>query len=140
MWVVNWFPMDDNDFEKLLSRKYAQVVLYILLNAEDYSCSFSMLRDEVDAIISDDSRGTKETYKQGQYSTQTLDSVLKEAKSVGIASKYLDDGKKRWRLHPSQLSESQINKIRERNSPDRVHTDTDSVDFYFDSHTDVRDK
>lgn len=53
--------MDDTEFERLLKQKYAQIVLKALLDAEGYSYAFSALRDEVNTIIVDDSRGSKET-------------------------------------------------------------------------------
>jgi DNA-binding transcriptional ArsR family regulator len=129
--------MDDIEFERLLKQKYAQIVLKALLDAEGYSYAFSALRDEVNTIIVDDSRGSKETVREGEYSPASLSSLLSAAKEAGIVTKYLnDDGKVRWRLCPSRLSQSQIDEIRSRNSTNRTHTDISSLDHYSERHTD----
>ena len=52
--------MDETEFEQLLHRRYAQVVLKVLLDAEGHSYAFSALREEVHTITSDDSRGATE--------------------------------------------------------------------------------
>lgn len=121
--------MDDTEFEKLLNRKYAQVVLKVLLDAEDHSYAFSALRDEINSFVIDDSRGARETAWEGEYSPASLSSVLSAAQDAGIVSQYLDDGKKRWRLHPSQLSQFQINRIRSKNSPEVPHADTANLEI-----------
>ena len=120
--------MDDTEFEQLLNRKYAQIVLKVLLDAEDHSYAFSALRDEVNAIVADDSRGAKETAGKEEYSPASLSSVLSAAQDAGIVSQYLDNGKKRWRLRPSQLSQFQINRIRDKNSIDGSHAETAFVE------------
>lgn len=122
--------MNDSELEQLLNRKYAQIVLKALLDSEDYSYAFSALRNEVNAIVADDSRGARETAGKEEYSPASLISVLSAAQDAGIVSQYLDDGKKRWRLHPSQLSQSQINRIEFKNSTDRAHADTANVEHY----------
>jgi len=43
--------MNDSEFERLLQRKYAQVVLKALLDAEGNRYAFSALLAEVNAII-----------------------------------------------------------------------------------------
>ena len=129
--------IDDTEFERLLNRKYAQVVLKALLDAEGYSYAFSALRDEVNTIIADDSRGSKETAQKGEYSPASLSSLLSAAEDAGIVAKYFnEDGKVRWRLCPSRLSHSQIDEIRSRNSTNKIHADTSSLDFYRQKHTD----
>jgi len=129
--------MDDTEFERLLNQKYAQVVLKVLLDADEYSYAFSALRDEVNTIIADDSRGSKETVQEGEYSPASLNSLLSAAKDAGIVAKHLnEDGKVRWKLCPSQLSQSQIDEIRSRNSTNKIHADTSSLDFYRQKHTD----
>ncbi|MDB2247410.1 hypothetical protein [Halorubrum ezzemoulense] len=121
--------MDDSEFEQLLSRKHAQVVLKVLLDAEDHSYAFNALRDEVNAIITDDSRGAREIRGREEYSPASLSSLLSTAQDAGIVSQYLSDGKKRWRLHPSQLSKFQVNRIRSKNSTDSAHIDAAHVDL-----------
>ncbi len=123
--------MDDTEFERLLNRKYAQIVLKVLLDAEDHSYAFSALRDEVNAIVVDDSRGARETAGRGEYSPASLSSMLSAAQDAGLVDQYLDEGEKRWRLRPSQLSQFQINRIQSKNSSDGSHADTASVDIYF---------
>lgn len=120
--------MDDTEFEQLLNRKYAQIVLKVLLDAEDHSYAFSALRDEVNAIVADDSRGAKETARKEEYSPASLSSVLSAAQDAGIVNQYLGNGKKRWQLRPSQLSQFQINRIRDKNSTDGSHADTAFVE------------
>ena len=122
--------MDDTEFEKLLDRKYAQIVLKVLLDAEDQGYAFSALRDEVNAIVADDSRGTTELGCEGEYSPASLSSLLSAAQDAGIVSQFLKDGKKRWRLHPSQLSQFQINRINAKYSPDGPHADSASYNYY----------
>lgn len=131
VWVREFLVMDDTEFEQLLNRKYAQIVLKVLLDAEDHSYAFSALRDEVNAIVVDDSRGASELYHEREYSPASLSSLLSAAEDAGIVSQYLDAGEKRWRLHPSQLSQFQVNRIRSTNSSDTSHADTASVDYYF---------
>jgi len=129
--------MDDSEFERLLKKKYAQVVLKALLDADGYSCAFSALREKVDAITADDSRGAKETNKGSEYSPASLSSLLSAAKDAGIVDQDLtDDGQIRWQLCSSQLSQTQIDEIRSRNRPNKVHTDTSSVDLYQYRYTD----
>ena len=128
--------MNENEFDQLLKQKYAQVVLKALLEADGYSCAFSALREEVNAITTDDSRGAKETIQGSEYSPASLSSLLSAAKDAGIVDQYLtDDGQIRWRLRPSELSRSQINEIKARTHQSRSHTDTSSVDLYQKRHT-----
>ncbi|MFC5133579.1 hypothetical protein GJ633_00575 [Halorubrum sp. CBA1125] len=111
--------------------KYAQVVLKVLLNAEDHSCAFNQLRDEVNAITADDSYGAEEIIEGGEYSTASLSSLLSAAEDAGIVNHKLDnEGNKRWELCTSSLSQFQKNRIRDRNSPDVSHADTANVDHY----------
>lgn len=131
--------MDDSEFEQLLKRKNAQVVLKALLDAEDHNYAFSALREEVNAIIADDSRGAKETSPEVEYSPASLSSLLSTAKEADIVDQYLtDDGQVRWRLRPSQLSRSQIDEIQSRNSSEKAHADTSSIDLHYPRHTDSR--
>lgn len=124
--------MNDAEFEQLLKRKYAQVVLRTLLDAEGHNYAFSALREEINTIVGDDSRGANELVREGKYSPASLSSLLSAAKEADIAVQYLDeDGNARWQLCPSQLSQSQINKIRSRTSPNKAHADTASIDHYF---------
>jgi hypothetical protein len=128
--------MDDPEFERLLKQKYAQIVLKELLDAPGNSYAFTALREEVNAIIVDDSRGAKEWGRDGEYSPASLNSLLLEAKDAGIVSQCLnDEGEKRWRLHPTRLSQSQIKEIRSKNSSNIRHRDTSHHDSY-DDHTD----
>jgi len=129
--------MDETEFEQLLDRRYAQVVLKVLLDAEGHSYAFSALREEVNTITSDDSRGATEMSQKGEYSPAPLSSLLSAAKDTGLVDQYLnDDGKVRWRLCSAQLSQSQIDEIRSKNSTNKAHTDTSSHDIYQQSHTD----
>jgi hypothetical protein len=128
--------MNDIKLKQVLDKKYAQIVLEVLLDAGDQGYAFGALHDEVNTIVEDESHGAAELTDVGEYSTASLNSVLKAAEDVGIAERYLADGKKRWRLRPSQLSPSQINKIRSRNSPDTTHADTAAVEHYGSSHAD----
>jgi hypothetical protein len=129
--------MDDSEFERLLKKKYAQVVLKALLDADGYSCAFSALREKVNVITADDSRGAKETNQGSEYFPASLSSLLSTAKDAGIVDQDLtDDGQIRWQLRPSQLSQTQKDEIRSRNRPNKIHTDTSSVDFYQYRHTD----
>lgn len=129
--------MDETEFEHLLHRRYAQVVLKVLLDAEGHSYAFSALREEVNSITSDDSRGATEMSQKGEYSPASLTSLLSAAKDTGLVDQYLnDDGKVRWRLCPTQLSQSQIDEIRSKNSTNKAHTDTSSHDIYQQSYTD----
>jgi DNA-binding transcriptional ArsR family regulator len=129
--------MDDTKFARLLERKYAQLVRKEFLDAEGYSYAFSALRDEVNSIIVDDSRGSKEPIREGEYSPASLNSLLSAAKEAGIVTKYLnEDGKVRWRLRPSRLSRSQIDEIRSRNSTNKTHIDHSGFDHYRKRHTD----
>lgn len=122
--------MDDNEFERLLQRKYAQIVLKVLLDAEEHSYAFSALRDEVNAISMDDSRGATETIRRGTYSPASLNSLLSAAKEIGIVVKYLNNNDKiRWRLRPSKLSQSQIAEIRSRNRSSKAHTDLSGIEY-----------
>ena len=127
--------MDDTEFERLLKQKYAQIVLKVLLDAPGNSYAFTALREEVNAIIVDDSRGAKEWGRDGEYSPASLNSVLSQAKDAGIVTQSLNgNGEKRWRLCASKLSRSQIAKLRSRNTG--VHTDTSSLDLPHQEHTD----
>jgi DNA-binding HxlR family transcriptional regulator len=127
--------MDDTKLERLLNQKYAQVVLEVLLDAEGGSYAFSALRDEVNAVVADDSRGAKETVQDGEYSPASLSSILSEAEDAGVVTRFLNgDGEKRWRLCASKLSRSQIAKLRSRNTG--VHTDTSSLDLHHQGHID----
>jgi len=129
--------MNDGEIERLLTRKYAQVVFNAMLDAEGNSCAFSALREEVNTVVTDDSRGAREMIYDGEYSPASLSSLLSAAKDTGIVVKYLnDDGQVRWRLRPSQLSQSQINRIRTKNSQTTAHADTSSVEHYQQRHTD----
>lgn len=129
--------MNDSGFEQLLNQKYAQVVLKALLDAEGNSYAFTALRDEVNTIIADDSRGATEVGQKGEYSPASLSSLLSAAKDTGLVDQYLnEDGKVRWRLCPTQLSQSQIDEIRSRNSTNKIHADTSSHEIYRSSHTD----
>ena len=122
--------MNDSEFERLLQRKYAQIVLKVLLDAEGHSCAFSALREEVTTISKDDSRGATETIRRGEYSLASLNSLLLTAKEAGIVTKILNnDDERRWKLRPSQLSQSQIAEIRSRNRSNKVHTDLSGIDF-----------
>ena len=130
--------MNDSEFERLLKRKYAQVVLKALLDAEGNRYAFSALRAEVNAIIADDSRGAKELKPESEeYSSASLSSLLSDAKKANLVIQYLnDDGKIRWRLRPSELSPSQVDQIRSRTGSNTVHADTASIDLYPTRHTD----
>lgn len=122
--------MDNNEFEQLLQRKYAQIVLKVLLDAEGHSYAFSALRDEINAISMDDSRGATETTRRGTYSPASLNSLLSAAKEAGIVVKHLNNNDKiRWRLCPSKLSQSQIAEIRSRNSSSKTHTDLAGIEI-----------
>ena len=122
--------MEDSEFERLLERKYAQIVLKVLLDAEGHSCAFGALRDEVNAISKDDSRGAKETIRRGEYSPASLNSLLSAAMEAGIVTKILNnDGEIRWQLRPSQLSRSQIAEIRSKNNPNTLHTDLSGIEI-----------
>jgi hypothetical protein len=129
--------MDDGEFARLLEQKYAQIVLKVLLDADGHSCAFSTLRDEVNAIVTDDSRGAEEIVTDGEYSSASLSSVLSAAKGAGIVEQYLNEnGQKRWRIRPSELSQSQIDEIRSRTHSGTQHMDTPSHDNYGGGHTD----
>ena len=129
--------MDDTEFEQLLERKYAQVVLRTLLDAEGHNYAFNALLEEVNTIVADDSRGPTEMFREGKYSPASLNSLLSDAKNAGITDQYLDeDGNVRWRLCTSQLSQSQINKIRSKTNPSVIHGDSASMNYYSGSHTD----
>lgn len=128
--------MTGNEFKELSNQKYAQIVLKVLLDAEDQGYAFSALHDEVNAIVRDESRGATELTAEGEYSTASLSSVLKAAEDAEIVERYLADGEKRWRLRSSQLSPSQRNNIRSRNSPGTTHADTAAVEHYGSSHAD----
>lgn len=129
--------MDDTEFERLLEKKYAQIVLNELLDAPGNSYAFTALREEVNAIILDDTRGAKEWGRDGEYSPASLTSVLTQAKEAGIVTQYLNGkGEKRWRLHPTRLSQSQIDEIRSKNSSNTTHRDTSHYDSYGQRHTD----
>ncbi len=129
--------MDDTEFEQLLKQKYAQIVLKELLDAPGNSYAFTALREKVNTIIVDDSRGAKEWGRDGEYSPASLNSVLSQAKDAGIVTQYLNSkGEKRWRLHPTRLSQSQIDEIRSKNSQNTTHLDTSHYDTYGQSHTD----
>ena len=128
--------MNDTEFEQILRRKYAQIVLNELLNAEENGYTFSALRKEVNAIAADDSRGAKEASHEEDYSPASLSSLLSVAEDAGIAEHYLHDGKKRWRICLGQLSSSQINRIRSRNSTTKTHMDSSRRDYYGSNHTD----
>lgn len=129
--------MDDDEFEQLLEQKYAQIVLNVLLDSDEHCAAFSDLRDEVNAIASDNSRGAVEGLHDGEYAPASLNSFLSDAKQAGIVERYLNEnGQKRWRLRPSQLSQSQIDEIRDRNSSGTVHSDSAHFDYYRDTHTD----
>jgi hypothetical protein len=129
--------MDDDGFARLLEHKYAQIVLNVLLEADGYSSAFSFLRNEVNAIVTDDSRGAEEIVTDGEYSSASLSSVLSTAKEAGIVEQYLNEnGQKRWRIRPSELSQSQIDEIRSRNHSETRHMDTSSHDHYGGDHTD----
>jgi hypothetical protein len=129
--------MNDSEFEQLLERKYAQVVFKALLDAEGHSYAFNDLQKEVNAIVDDDSRGTRETIFNGKYTSTSLGSLLSSAKDAGIVEKYLNNnGQIRWRLRRSQLSQSNVDEIRFRTSQDIVHTDLASVDYYQQRHAD----
>jgi len=129
--------MDDAEFERLLKQKYAQIVLKELLDAPGNSYAFTALREKVNTIIVDDSRGAKEWGRDGEYSTASLNSVLSQAKDAGIVTQSLNgNGEKRWRLHPTRLSQSQIDEIRSKNSSNTTHRDTSHHDTYGQPHTD----
>ena len=129
--------MDDTEFNRILQRTYAQVVLNALLDAQGYCYAFSELRDEVNAIITDDSRGAKELNRSGMYSPASLNSLLSAAENANLITHYLsDDGQKRWKLCRSQLSQSQIDTIRSRNSTHLHHDDSARVDLRAQAHTD----
>jgi hypothetical protein len=133
----NCLVMNDTEFKRLLKRRYAHVVMKVLLETEGGSCAFCALRDEVNSIVADDSRGAKENSEEGYYSPASLSSLLSAAKDTGIVTQYLnEDGQVRWRLSPDQLSQSQIDEIRSRNSASKIHMDTASQEFYFHQHTD----
>jgi hypothetical protein len=129
--------MDDTEFERLLKHKYAQIVLKELLDAPENSYSFTALRQKVNTIIMDDSRGAKEWGRDGEYSSASLNSVLSHAKDAGIVTQCLNgNGEKQWRLHPTRLSQSQIDDIQSKNSSNTTHRDTSHHDSYRQRHTD----
>lgn len=129
--------MDNTEFERLLKQKYAQIVLKELLDAPGNSYAFTALREKVNTIIVDDSWGAKEWGRDGEYSPASLNSVLSQAKDAGIVTQCLNgNGEKRWRLHPTRLSQSQIDEIRSRNSSNTTHRDTSHYDTYGQRHTD----
>ncbi|WP_178915423.1 hypothetical protein [Natronomonas gomsonensis] len=129
--------MDETEFERLLKKKYAQIVLNELLDAPENSYAFTALREKVNTIVADDSVGAKELGRDEEYSPATLSLTLSQAEEAGIVTHYLNDnGEKRWRLHPTRLSQSQIDEIRSKNSSNTIHMDTPHHDGYGQRHTD----
>jgi hypothetical protein len=128
--------MNDTKLKPVLDQKYGQIVLDLLLDAGDQGYAFSALLNEVNAIVGNESRGATELTDEGEYSSRSLNSVLDTAEDAGIVERYLADGEKRWRLRPSQLSSSQRNNIRSRNSSGTTHADTAAVEHYGSSHAD----
>ena len=123
--------MDDSDFKKLESRKYGHIVIKVLSELDSGCIGFGELRDEVNAIVTDDSRGAKELNRDGEYSPAALSSWLSEAEDAGLVNQVLIDGTKCWSPTQSALSKSQSKTVEFHNDPATNHMDNGTQDFHF---------
>lgn len=130
--------VDETGIEYFLKRKYAQIVLYVLLESSDHTETFGGILGRVNQIVESDTEGAIETFTEGEYSESSLSDLLEEAEKLGIIEQHLEDRTKKWRLLTSELSENQIETIHSYNRSGVQHTDGTGrvMDFYSSSHTD----
>jgi DNA-binding HxlR family transcriptional regulator len=123
--------VDKEAFNDLLEKKYAQIVLYILLKTENHTMGFTELKNKTNGMAKNPSKGATElgSPRETDFSSRTLDEILSKAEEIGVCKRVVPDDSKEWKLLVDNLSKFQYNLIESKNRPSENHIDTASKDW-----------